>query len=121
MMSQPTMTFLLVLYGLPFFMLWTIIAILTKKDSKFTISKTLWLIAGFGLFHGIHEWTEFFEFQFNLRLDPIDALSLAISYYFLIQFGISTLVISANRNKLLHLDPPRTRHTLVFARDKISP
>ena len=75
-MSQPIATFLLVLYGLPFFILWSIIAVHTKKDSTFTVSKTLWLIAGFGLAHGIHEWMEYVEIQFNLQLDPIDALSL---------------------------------------------
>jgi len=54
------MTFVFFVYGLSFVVLGLTILIYPKKDSMFKLARHLYLIAGFGLVHGINEWVDMF-------------------------------------------------------------
>jgi hypothetical protein len=43
-------------YGLAFFVLGIAILRQPKRGSAFNIGNHLWLLAGFGLLHGLNEW-----------------------------------------------------------------
>ncbi|MDA8089684.1 MAG: sensor histidine kinase [Nitrospiraceae bacterium] len=83
------------LYSFPFFILALIILIHINRESQFAFAKNLWLLAVFAITQGIHEMTEMFAgfTEPSVRsLNLADAITLAISFYCLIQFGISTIV-----------------------------
>lgn len=46
------------IYGMAFFVMGISIMIQPKKGSAFSIADILWLLAGFGLVHGINEWLD---------------------------------------------------------------
>lgn len=56
----PPVWIIYLFYGLAFLFLG--ISILTKdmKGSKLRLANSLWLVAGFGFSHGIHEWFELY-------------------------------------------------------------
>jgi len=47
-------------YGLAFFLLGIAILLQPKRGSAFKIGNSLWLLAGFGLLHGLNEWMDMF-------------------------------------------------------------
>ena len=49
---------LYLLYGLAFFTLGVAILSRDMRFSELGIAKILWLLAGFGIIHGFHEWFE---------------------------------------------------------------
>lgn len=89
---------LYLLYGLAFFTLGIAILSRDTRLSELGIAKILWLLAGFGIIHGFHEWLELLErlnpdiisptfFQFRLLL-------VTSSFLFLLYFGIFLNFIS---------------------------
>ena len=48
------------IYGLAFFILGIAIAIYPKQHSKFLLAENVWLIAVFGILHGLNEWVDMF-------------------------------------------------------------
>ncbi len=99
------MIFIWFIYGLAFFSLGLVIIIYPKKGSVFKLAKYIWLIAGFGILHGINEWLDMF---INLKEPfPPDVLkvirigTLAGSFLFLLRFG--TKAISERKNNYSHL------------------
>jgi len=48
------------IYGLAFFLLGIAIVLQPRWGSAFKIGNSLWLLAGFGLLHGLGEWMDMF-------------------------------------------------------------
>jgi hypothetical protein len=58
--------------------------------------------------HGVNEWLDMFILispEHEMVLDGIHLLTLPISFFFLIQFGVSTIVKIKNKNPALKLIP----------------
>jgi hypothetical protein len=99
------MTFVFFIYGLSFFVLGLSILVYPKKGSAFKLAKHLYLVAGFGLIHGMNEWADMFIL---IGAPPGDAGSTSLlaasrmlllpgSFLFLLQFG--TKVIAESKKK----------------------
>jgi diguanylate cyclase (GGDEF)-like protein len=90
------MTYIYFLYGLSFFTLGISVIFFPRKGSEFRIAKTIIFIALFGIFHGLHEWAEMFGLMQNLAgvaaLKPFDFLLLPASFYFLVVFGMKSIL-----------------------------
>ena len=100
------MIFIWFIYGLAFFALGLVIVVYPKKHSMFKLANHIWLIAGFGLLHGINEWLDMFiaigEPLPSEILKLFRMFTLPISFLFLFRFG--TKVIVENRKKLRYLE-----------------
>lgn len=87
--------FIFFLYGLAFFLLGFAILLYPKKRSSFKLADSLWLIAGFGILHGINEWLDMFILIGALGdsdvLEAIRMVTLPLSFFFLIQFASKVL------------------------------
>lgn len=99
------MIFIWFIYGLAFFALGLVIIVYPKKGSVFKLANYIWLIAGFGILHGINEWLDMF---INLGepfppgvLKVIRMVTLVGSFLFLLRFG--TKAISEQKNKYRRL------------------
>ena len=46
------------IYGLAFVVMGLSIALQSKKGSEFKLGNILWLLAGFGILHGLNEWLD---------------------------------------------------------------
>lgn len=95
------MLFVWFIYGLAFFVLGLVILVYPKKPSVFKLADDIWLIAGFGLLHGINEWLDMFiaigkPFPPDI-LKIIRLVTLVGSFLFLLRFG--TKVISEKIKK----------------------
>ncbi|MFH1759818.1 MAG: hypothetical protein ABIA63_01830, partial [bacterium] len=90
------------IYGLAFFSLGLAIIFQSKKQSSFKIASCFWLLAWFGILHGINEWLDMFlilgEGHWNAQ--AIKAVEITrflvgkISYLFLLQFGLASILIN---------------------------
>ncbi len=100
------MIFIWFIYGLAFFTLGLVIIVYPKKPSMFKLANHLWLIAGFGLLHGINEWLDMFiaigEPLPPEILRPLRMFTLVVSFLFLLRFG--TKVIAEDKKKLRYLE-----------------
>lgn len=89
------MALIFFLYGLAFFLLGFAILLYPKKRSSFKLAGSLWLIAGFGILHGINEWIDMFILIHALGdsdvLEAIRMVTLPLSFFFLIQFASRAL------------------------------
>ncbi|MHC4260616.1 MAG: two-component system sensor histidine kinase NtrB [Planctomycetota bacterium] len=95
------MIFIWFIYGLAFFTLGLVIIIYPKKGSVFRLANHIWLIAGFGILHGINEWLDMFivlgePFQPKV-LKLIRIVTLSGSFLFLLRFG--TRIVAESRRK----------------------
>lgn len=72
-----------------FFVLGVAFAIQPKEDSRYYPGSVLWLLAGFGITHGIQDWADLSEVHSGI--DPSGAapptLIRVVSYVFLFEFG----------------------------------
>jgi PAS domain S-box-containing protein len=95
------MLFVWFIYGLAFFVLGLAILVYPKKPSVFKLADDIWLIAGFGIVHGINEWLDMFiAFEKPFPPDILKIIRLATlvgSFLFLLRFG--TKVISEKIKK----------------------
>jgi PAS domain S-box-containing protein len=88
------------IYGLSFFLLGFAIFLHPKKGSSFQLAPSLWLLAAFGILHGIDEWIDMFmlirgtEAGVSLRIAGL--ILTGISFFFLALFGGK---ITTQRNK----------------------
>ena len=78
-------------YGLSFFVMGISILVQPKKGSAFELAEILWLLAWFGLVHGINEWLDMwtmikFEYQ-SKTMDLVRLSCLIVSFVFLFEFG----------------------------------
>ena len=77
------------IYGLAFVAMGITILVQPKKDSGFRLAEILWLLAFFGVIHGLNEFLDMWAIIKGRHpaLDMIRWFVLAISYIFLFEFG----------------------------------
>jgi signal transduction histidine kinase len=103
-------------YGLAFFSLGISILLTYKRSGELIIARSLWLLASFGITHGIYVWLELFlllqeqnlaQSQFFL-FHGLIVLMLIISFLLLTQFGLVLIVhtVKNRRRKLLPVAVP---------------
>ena len=86
-------------YGLSFVVMGLAISFQPKKESEFSIAKILWLLAFFGITHGINEWLDMWAIirGQNRGLDLVRWFALVISYFFLFEFGRRIFRITSSK------------------------
>jgi signal transduction histidine kinase len=88
-------------YGEAFFILGLAVALQSRKHSQVPLARHLWLLAAFGIVHGVYEWgAVFIPIQQNqLPLGVINFLRIvqlvleAASFLVLLQFGVELIVL----------------------------
>jgi len=77
------------LYGLAFFAMGISILVQPRKESAFKLAEILWLLAWFGLVHGINEWLDMWTMikHQSATLDLVRLFCLILSFIFLFEFG----------------------------------
>jgi hypothetical protein len=103
------MIFIWFIYGLAFFALGLVIIVYPKKGSVFKLANYIWLIAGFGILHGINEWLDMFidlgePFPPGV-LKVIRMATLVGSFLFLLRFGTKAISERKNKYRLLQILP----------------
>ena len=98
------------IYGLGFFILGFAIMLYPKKNSTFALAEHIYLIAGFGLLHGINEWLDMFilihQSSDTIILELIRAATLPTSFLCLVHFGAKVIPLSHRRLGFLRLATP---------------
>ena len=93
------------IYGLAFFLLGMAILLQPRWGSAFNIGNSLWLLAGFGILHGLGEWMDMFLTLGDTYWTPLGTGLIKIasfylaaaSYAYLLQFSLR--IISRKRAK----------------------
>lgn len=103
------MIFVWFIYGLAFFALGLVIIVYPKKPSMFKLANHIWLIAGFGLLHGINEWIDMFiaigePFPLGM-LKLFRLVTLSGSFLFLLRFGTKVIVETRKQFRFLEVIP----------------
>ncbi len=97
---MPTMIVIFFIYGLCFFLLGIAIFLYPKKGSSFQLAPSLWLLAAFGILHGIDEWIDMFTLirgtEAGISLRAASLILTGSSFFFLILFGTT---IAAQKSK----------------------
>ncbi|MBF0487806.1 MAG: PAS domain S-box protein [Nitrospirae bacterium] len=83
-------------YGLSFVMMGLATSLQPKDGSRFKWTGTLWLLAGFGLLHGVSEWLDMWVVikGTNRTFDFVRWCCLSCSYTFLFEFGRRVIRVS---------------------------
>jgi signal transduction histidine kinase len=97
------------IYGLVFFLLGFAIILQTRQTSRLDFARSLRWLAAFGVTHGFHEWGDLFIPIQAEYLSPeiirglyiLHLILLALSYVFLIEFGLA-LLDTGKRGRWLH-------------------
>jgi len=95
------------IYGLAFFLLGTAILLKQDKRSTLRLRSLLLLLAGFGLLHGVSEWSdmllalgETYWTPFLFRIIKIIGFYLGLgSFVFLLAFGVRSIALEKSRFK----------------------
>jgi signal transduction histidine kinase/CheY-like chemotaxis protein len=107
-------------YGLAFFLLGIAILLQPRQESAFNIGNSLWLLAGFGLLHGLGEWMDMFLTLGDTYWTPLGTEVIKIaSFYFgaasfvcLLQFSLR--INFQNRSKSEFLERTALIASLLF-------
>lgn len=95
------------IYGLAFFTLGLALFIYPKKRSEFIFSKDLYLIAAFGVSHGVNEWLDMYLLvSDSLAATYLKFVILPFSYLFLFHFGVKTVMRLKGRSRNLEILTP---------------
>lgn len=91
------MIFMWFIYGLSFFALGFGILVYPKKGSVFILARHIWLIAVFGIFHGMNEWLDMFlaiggSYHPDL-LKLVRLFTLVVSFVSLLVFGVKVILV----------------------------
>lgn len=93
-------------YGLSFFCMGMFVWVESGRASTFQLARAMGPLAGFGIFHGLHEWIEMFQNMPNAYLLPAWVLSdslrlihLVLSFTLLVTFGIRLIYINHQKNR----------------------
>ena len=100
------MIFSYLVYSLSFFLLWIVFLVYGASLSKYSLVKKMWLLSLFAITHGLHDWISVFMILENYDAVYLRVVSLGllvISFYFLVQFGVSG--IFRNRRGFLNAVP----------------
>ncbi len=91
-------------YGLSFAVMGVAILAQLRKESKYPLAGILWLLAAFGITHGINEFLDMWAIIKGEipALELIRLFCLIISFIFLFEFGIRLLRIAAMKHPLVH-------------------
>ncbi len=97
------------IYGLSFFLLGVVVLLRAQRDSGFWVERHLWLLAAFGLLHGLNEWLDMFMLIGAQEWSESVQTSVSIcrffvgqvSYVFLLQFGVAIVLHGRNRSAWL--------------------
>src|ERR1700676_1703311 len=97
------------IYGLAFFLLGIAILLQPRLGSAFNIGNSLWLLAGFGLLHGLGEWMDMFLTLGDTYWTPLGTEVIKIaSFYFgaasfvcLLQFSLRIIFQNRSKNEFL--------------------
>jgi signal transduction histidine kinase/DNA-binding response OmpR family regulator len=108
------------LYGLAFFLLGIAILLQPRRGSAFEIGNSLWLLAGFGLTHGLGEWMDMFLTLGDTYWTPLGTEVIKIASFYLaaasfvclLQFGLQ--IIFQNRSKYEFLERTTLIASLLF-------
>ncbi|MDE3087900.1 MAG: sensor histidine kinase [Chloroflexota bacterium] len=100
-------------YGEAFFVLGLAAALQSRKHSQLGLAEHLWLLAIFGIVHGIYEWGAVFIpiQQTYLNADAVNLLRLiqlgleAISFLALFQFGVELTALGLHRPRRRRILP----------------
>ncbi len=100
---------LYMIYGLAFFTLGVAILSRDTRLSELGIARILWLLAVFGIIHGIHEWLELLE-QLNPDLQSAGfslflLIVVSTSFLFLLYFGLFLNIITLYGDHALKTTP----------------
>jgi diguanylate cyclase (GGDEF)-like protein len=94
-------------YGLAFLALGLCILIYPKEGSHFRLAQHGWMIAAFGIAHGLNEWLDLvppLEAPLTaLMVEVTRLVTLPVSYFFLLWFGVATLVATTKKLAQLRL------------------
>jgi signal transduction histidine kinase len=85
------------LYGLVFFTMGIAVFVHPRRGSIFKISDIIWLLALFGLTHGLNEWLDMFDLikpNDSHLYDLIQLSVLTLSYVFFFEFGRRLMLLS---------------------------
>ncbi|HEU0294327.1 MAG TPA: ATP-binding protein [Anaerolineales bacterium] len=96
-------------YGLVFFILGVAIILQTRQTSRLDLARSLRWLAAFGITHGFHEWGDLFIPIQAAYLSPevlrilyiLHLVLLALSFIFLIEFGLA-LLYTGKRGRWFH-------------------
>jgi signal transduction histidine kinase/CheY-like chemotaxis protein len=97
------------IYGLAFFLLGVAILLQPRRGSAFKMGNSLWLLAGFGLLHGLGEWMDMFLTLGDTYWTPLGTEVIKIaSFYFgaasfvcLLQFSLRIIFQNRSKNEFL--------------------
>lgn len=110
--------FLYLAYGLAFFTLGVAILSRDTSISELGIARILWLLAAFGIIHGLHEWLEFVTYlavdQHGTYSAVIRLLIVSLSFLFLLYFGIFIIIITVKGDSALEITPPAIKAVVGF-------
>jgi signal transduction histidine kinase len=100
---------LYLLYGLAFFTLGVSILSRDIRLSELGIARILWLLAGFGIIHGFHEWLELLQ-DFNPEIQTLGffqfrLIVVSLSFLFLLYFGLFINIITLFGDQALKSTP----------------
>lgn len=90
------------IYGLAFVVMGIAILTQPKKESAFSLANLLWLLAAFGITHGINEWLDMWAIikGRNEFFDMSRWFILVISYIFIFEFGRRIFMLELDKSLL---------------------
>ena len=87
-------------YGLAFIVMAIAILIQPRRESQFKLSKIIWILAAFGLSHGLNEWLDMLNIikgYHTLLWHISEGALLAVSYIFFFEFGRRLISLSSRK------------------------
>ena len=97
--SEDTLEIVLLLSGFAFLLLGITILVQPKLGKNMPFGEILWLLAGFGILHGISEWLEMWKLIHGLQvaLSVTRSCLLLLSFGFLFEFGRRLVFIAITK------------------------
>ena len=94
------------IYGLSFFLLGAVVLLRAHRDSGFWVERHLWLLAAFGLLHGLNEWLDMFMLigasHWSESAQTLVSISRffvgQVSYVVLLHFGVAIVLHGRHRS-----------------------
>ncbi|MBF0519534.1 MAG: hypothetical protein HQK92_07420 [Nitrospirae bacterium] len=95
-MFQNNLDIIYFIYGASYVIMGIVVLRQPKEGSTFKLAGILWLLAGFGLFHGMNEWLNMWVLLKgrNTTIDLLQWGCLTTSYAFLFEFGKKTISVT---------------------------